>query len=205
MRRWQLPWFLALVLLPTLLMGALPAQDDISEAGPLTGQLLIAAPEMQDPRFFHAVILIVRQGKEGAFGLVINRPVEERPIAELLQGMGQTDTDAQGKIRIYAGGPVEPSVGFVLHSAEYHRAATMAIDGRLAMTRSPDILHDISHGAGPAKTILAFGYAGWGPGQLEAELAEHDWFTAPEEPKLVFDDDRATLWTEALARRTREL
>jgi len=189
MRRWRLPRLLALALLPVLLTGALP----------------IAAPEMQDPRFFHAVILIVRQGKEGAFGLVINRPVEERPIAEILQQMGQTDADAQGQIRIYAGGPVEPSVGFVLHSAEYHRAQTMAIDGRLAMTRSPDILHDISHGAGPAKTILAFGYAGWGPGQLEAELAEHDWFTAPEEPKLVFDDDRATLWTEALARRTREL
>jgi putative transcriptional regulator len=205
MRRGRLPRLLALALLPALLTGALPAQDDITEAGPLTGQLLIAAPEMQDPRFFHAVILIVRQGKEGAFGLVINRPVEERPIAEILQQMGQTDADAQGQIRIYAGGPVEPSVGFVLHSAEYHRAQTMAIDGRLAMTRSPDILHDISHGAGPAKTILAFGYAGWGPGQLEAELAEHDWFTAPEEPKLVFDDDRATLWTEALARRTREL
>ena len=205
MRRRQLPRLLALALLPALLMGAFPAQNDATDAGPLTGQLLIAAPEMRDPRFFHTVILIVRQGKEGAFGVVINRPVEDRPIAALLKGMGQPDADAQGKIRIYAGGPVEPSVGFVLHSAEYHRAETMAIDGRVAMTRSPDILRDIGHRAGPAKKILAFGYAGWGPGQLEAELAEHDWFTAPDEPKLVFDDDRATLWSEALARRTREL
>ena len=205
MRRRQLPRLLALALLPALLMGALPAQDDATDAGALTGQLLVAAPEMRDPRFVHTVILIVRQGKEGAFGLVINRPLGDRSLAELLQAMGQSDADAQGKIRIFAGGPVEPSVGFVLHSAEYHRAETMAIDGRVAMTRSPDILHDISHGAGPAKTILAFGYAGWGPGQLEAELAQHDWFTAPEEPKLVFDDDRTTLWSEALARRTREL
>jgi len=201
----QLPRLLALALLPALLMGAIPTQDDASEPGPLTGQLLIAAPEMRDPRFVHAVIVIVRQGKEGAFGIVINRPVEDRPVAALLKEMGQADVDAQGQIRIFAGGPVEPSVGFVLHSAEYRRRETMAIDGRLAMTRNPDILHDIGHGAGPAKKLLAFGYAGWGPGQLEAELAEHDWFTAPEEPKLVFDDDRATLWTEALARRTREL
>ncbi len=196
---------LAATLLPAVVMGAVPKSGDMPEPGTLAGQLLIAAPEMRDPRFFHAVILMVRQGKDGAFGLVINRPVEEKPIAELLEAMGQKDADAQGRILIFAGGPVEPDVGFVLHTADYHGAATMGIDGHVALTRSPEILHDIGHGKGPGKKLLAFGYAGWGPGQLEAEIAEHDWFTALEDPKLVFDDARATLWTEALARRSREL
>jgi putative transcriptional regulator len=205
MRRKRFGWLFAAALLPAALTGALPGAGDVPEQGSLTGQLLVATPEMRDPRFSHTVILMVRHGKEGAFGIIINRPIEERPIAALLDAMGQKDAKAQGKIRIFAGGPVEPSVGFVLHSTDYRRTETMAIDGRLAMTRSPEILHDIGHSAGPAKTLLAFGYAGWGPGQLEAELADHDWFTAPEDPKLVFDDDRDKLWTEAMARRTREL
>jgi putative transcriptional regulator len=206
MRLARLARLFAILLLPAALIAALPGGDDSApEPGTLTGQLLIATPAMRDPRFFHAVILMVRHGKEGAFGLIINRPVEEKTIASLLEGMGQKDAEAQGTIRVFAGGPVEPSVGFVLHSTEYRRTATMTIDGRVAMTRSPEILHDIGHGKGPAKALLGFGYAGWGPGQLEAELAEHDWFTAPEDPKLVFDDERSTLWTEAMARRTREL
>jgi putative transcriptional regulator len=205
MRRMRLAGLVALALLPAALTGALPGADEPQDDDALTGQLLVAAPEMRDPRFAHAVILLVRHGKGGAFGIVINRPIEERPIAALLAEMGQTDKDARGEIRLYAGGPVEPSVGFVLHSADYHRRETMAIDGRVALTRSPEILHDIGHGAGPAKELLAFGYAGWAPGQLEAEMAEHAWFTAPEDPKLVFDDNRDGLWTEALARRTREL
>ena len=203
--RLRLARLLALVLLPLALTGALPGSESAPEPDSLTGQLLIATPEMRDPRFFHAVILMVRHGKDGSFGLVINRPVEERSLASLLEEMGQKDAEAHGNIRVFAGGPVEPSTGFVLHTADYHRAETMAIDGRIALTRSREILHDMAHGSGPAKALLAFGYAGWAPGQLEDELAHHDWFTAPEDPKLVFDDERSTLWTEALSRRTREL
>ena len=92
-----------------------------------------------------------------------------------------------------------------MHSAEYRREETLAVDGRVAMTASRQILRDIGHNRGPEKTLFALGYAGWGPGQLENELARHDWFTAPEEPKLIFDDDRAGLWEDAMARRTREL
>ena len=108
-------------------------------------------------------------------------------------------------MRVFYGGPVQPDLGFILHSAEYRRQETIDIDGRVAMTASRQILRDIGHHRGPQKTLFALGYAGWGPGQLEGEMARHDWFTTPEEPKLIFDDDRDGLWDDAMARRTREL
>jgi putative transcriptional regulator len=171
----------------------------------LTGQFLIAAPGMGDPRFYHAVILVVRHDKEGALGIVVNRPVETEPLRRLLEDLGQSGSGASGKVEIFAGGPVQPEVGFVLHSAEYKRTGTLAIDGKVAMSSSPAVLRDIASGKGPKKYILAFGYAGWGPGQLEAELDEQAWFTAPDDPTLLFDADRATLWQTALARRSRAL
>lgn len=176
-----------------------------SDTGSLAGQLLIAAPTIGDPRFAHTVILMVRHDKEGAFGIVINRPVGERSIAELLEASGEDAKDISGNIRIFAGGPVQPDLGFVVHSTEYRRDGTIDVDGHVAMTGSREILRDIGQHKGPEKSLFALGYAGWGPGQLESEIARHDWFTAPEEPKLVFDDDRGNLWEEAMARRTREL
>jgi putative transcriptional regulator len=107
-----------------------------------------------------------------------------------------------GEARVFAGGPVEPHVGFIVHSADCHRAGTIDIDGRVAVTTNIEILRDIGHNEGPVKSLIAFGYAGWGPGQLEGELALGGWFTVPEDPKLVFDSDRDKLWTEAMARRT---
>src|SRR5690349_2060107 len=186
-----------------IILGAAPPEH--SDTTSLAGQLLIAAPTIGDPRFAHTVILMVRHDKEGALGIVINRPLGERPIAALLEATGDKDADVAGSLSVFAGGPVQPELGFVVHSAEYRRAETLDVDGRVAMTASRQILRDIGHKEGPQKTLFAFGYAGWGPGQLEGELARHDWFTAPEEPKLVFDDDRAKLWEEAMARRTREL
>ncbi|MGH7036458.1 MAG: YqgE/AlgH family protein [Stellaceae bacterium] len=171
----------------------------------LTGQFLIAAPSMGDPRFYHAVIFVVRHDKEGALGIVVNRPVESEPLRRLLEDLGEPGSGASGKVQIFAGGPVQPKVGFVLHSAEYRRAGTLAIDGKVAMSSSPAVLRDIASGRGPRKYILAFGYAGWGPGQLEAELGEQAWFTAPDDPTLLFDADRATLWQAALERRSRAL
>jgi putative transcriptional regulator len=148
---------------------------------------------------------MIRDDNDGAFGIVINRPVGERPIAELLDAAGDKDSKIEGTVRVFAGGPVQPELGFVIHSPDYHRAETVDVDGRVAMTASRQILRDIGEHQGPEKSLFALGYAGWGPGQLEGELARHDWFTAPEEPKIVFDDDRANLWEEAMARRTREL
>ncbi len=186
-----------------IVLGTAPPEH--SDTTSLAGQLLIAAPRIGDPRFAHTVILMVRHDKEGAFGIVINRPVGERSIAALLEATGHDDPAVAGIVRVFAGGPVQPELGFVVHSAEYQRAETVDVDGRVAMTASRQVLLDIGHSQGPAKSLFALGYAGWGPGQLEGELAQHNWFTAPEEPKLVFDDDRDSLWEDAMARRTREL
>ena len=171
----------------------------------LAGQLLIAAPGIGDPRFAHSVILVIRHDETGAFGIVVNRPVGERSINSLLEATGDSDPDAIGSVQVFAGGPVQPERGFVVHSTEYHREETIDVDGRVAMTSSRQILRDMGHNQGPEKSLCAFGYAGWGPAQLEAEIARHDWFTTPEEPKLIFDDDRDNLWEDAMAHRTREL
>jgi putative transcriptional regulator len=182
-----------------------PAADDAPDIASLTGQLLIASPDIGDPRFAHTVILMVKHDKDGALGITINRPVGEQSIASLLEAAGEDVSGIEGTLRVFAGGPVQPELGFIVHSAEYRRDETIAVDGRVAMTASRQILRDIGHKRGPEKSLFALGYAGWGPGQLEHELARHDWFTTPEEPKLIFDDDRANLWEGAMARRTREL
>jgi putative transcriptional regulator len=196
----------ALAVIPAVMPdAALTQPDDAQQQDFLTGQLLIASPEMGDPRFAHAVILVVRHDRNGAFGLIVNRPVKEEDLARLLDDLGQNSEGVTGKIEIYLGGPVQTQLGFVLHSAEYHRPETVAIDGEVAATSSPDVLRDIAEKRGPQKFIFAFGYAGWGPGQLEGELKRQGWFTAPDDPKLLFDDDRAKLWQDAISRRSRAL
>jgi putative transcriptional regulator len=135
----------------------------------------------------------------------LNRPIGERSIESLLEAAGDHDRDVEGSLQVFAGGPVQPELGFVVHSPDYHRADTMTVGSALAMTADKQILHDIGHHKGPKKALFAFGYAGWAPGQLEGEIAHHDWFTTAGDPKLVFDRDRATLWDDAMARRTREL
>jgi len=192
----------------TLPKAALPTPDQLpQERDRLAGQLLIAAPWMGDPRFVHAVILVLRHDSNGALGLVINHPLGEEPLARLLEILGQKDAGDKDKasVRIFVGGPVQPDAGFVIHSTEYHRARTLDVDHNVAVTSGSDlieILHDIGDNKGPQKSIVAFGYAGWGPGQLDHELSNNVWTTTPEDPALVFDEDRAKLWELAQARRT---
>jgi putative transcriptional regulator len=160
---------------------------------------------MQDPRFRQTVILLLRHTAEGAFGIVVNRPVGDKPLKMLLEIAGDPGGDAEGTIAVMAGGPVEPQRGFVVHSDEYRRAETLVVDGKVAMTATAEILRDIGHGSGPKQRFFAFGYAGWGPGQLEGEMARRDWFTVPEEADLVFGADRDTVWKRALERRGQDL
>ena len=198
-------WFGVLLVSPMLLNASLSKPEGVQPGESLAGQLLVATPDMGDPRFRHTVILIVQHNKNGALGIVLNRPLDELPVAKLLDALGIDSKGSQGSVRVFAGGPVQPEVGFIVHSADYHRSDTVDIDGRVAMTTNPEVLRDIGPHTGPRQSLVAFGYAGWGPGQLDGELARHNWFTTPEEPKLVFDDDRETLWEDAMARRTREL
>jgi putative transcriptional regulator len=171
----------------------------------LAGQLLIASPDMGDPRFERTVILMVRHNSDGAFGIVINRPVGERPLAGLLEILGEKDANVPGQVRIFYGGPVQPGLGFVIHSTDYREAETTDIDGRVAMTSSRALLRAIGNDTGPKKSLVAFGYAGWAPGQLEGEIARRGWVTAPADLTLVFDEDRAKVWDAAYSRRTRDL
>ena len=158
---------------------------------------------MGDPRFERTVILIVEHSPGGAMGLVINKPIGEQPLASVLEALGQKDGDVTGSVRVFSGGPVQPEVGFVVHSPDYRRPETVAITDHLSITSSIAILHDIGDKRGPAKVLVAFGYAGWGPDQLEHEIEEHAWGTAVADPTLVFDEDRDNVWDVAWKRRTR--
>ncbi len=182
--------------------AALAKPEDMRSGTSLAGQLLVAEPEMGDPRFAKTVILMVQHDQKGALGIVINRPVDEVPVVKLLSALGIDSKDSDGRVRLFAGGPVQPEVGFIVHTAEYRRAGTIDIDGRVAMTTDPQMLRDIGHHEGPKQSLVAFGYAGWGPGQLEGELLLHGWFSIPEDPTLVFDFDRDKLWDETMKRRT---
>jgi len=192
--------FVALAATIAPAIPVLPAESDS-----LAGQLLVASPEIGDPRFAETVILVLRHKLSGAIGIVINRPIEERTFASLLQAIGDEPSDVEGRALLFAGGPVEPEIGFVLHSIDYRRDNTLEVAARIAVTTSREIIRDIAHKKGPAKALIAFGYAGWGPGQLDGEMAQNAWFIAPADPALVFDDERAALWQEAMARRRRPL
>ncbi len=200
--RWLLPAAGLLLALP--LMGATTGDSGVTGSS-LRGQLLVAAPEMEDPRFAQAVILVVQHDQAGAVGLIINKPAGEISFAQLLAAVGQQGAPQAGKVAVFAGGPVELSAGFVVHSLDYRRPETEDIDGHIALTTSAAVLRDIAEGKGPRKSLIAFGYAGWGPGQLESELMRHDWFTLPEEPALIFDIERGRVWKEAMARRSQAL
>ncbi len=200
----------AILGLTALWLGDAPeAAAQAPPTASLTGQLLVASPTMGDPRFARTVILMVRHDKHGALGIVVNRPVGERPLAALLEMLGEKDTAATGQVtsqvRIFAGGPVQPDIGFVVHSTDYQRSTTVDVNARVAMTSSREILRDIGTDKGPQKSLIAFGYAGWAPGQLEGELARRDWVVAPGESKLIFDEDRDKVWDAAYAQRTLDL
>ena len=192
---------IAAILLPaSLLHATLPTEPDVAGPTSLAGQLLVASPDLRQAEFDHAVILLAQHSQGGALGIVINRPGAMHSIAELLSALHADASGVTGSVRVFSGGPVDPKAGLILHSAEYNRPDTIDIDGRVAMSVAPGALRDIGLGKGPKKSLVVFGYAGWAPSQLESELAHGVWVTVPEDLSLVFDDDRASLWTDAMAR-----
>jgi putative transcriptional regulator len=195
---------IGLLALPATLFGAAPT-DPPRERASLKGQLLIASPAMGDPRFQNTVLVMVRHDASGAMGIVINRPLGERPLSEVLQAFGENAEGVTAKAPIYLGGPVQVELGTVLHSTDYRRSGTLDIDGRVALTASIEIFRDIAAGLGPKQSLIAFGYAGWGPGQLEGEIALTAWFTAPLDLHLVFEEARDKVWERAMEHRTRDL
>jgi putative transcriptional regulator len=168
----------------------------------LAGQLLVAKDELRDPRFFHSVIYIVHHDAGGAMGLIVNRPIGETALPALLEQAGLESTGVKGKIRVHFGGPVEPGQGFFLHTADYTIEGTEVVADGLAVTARPEILRAIGAGTGPRRSLFALGYAGWAPGQLEAEIKAGAWEIVPADEALVFDEHAETKWERAMARRT---
>jgi len=193
--------FGALLMSPPLASVALSKPQDLKPGEFIAGQLLVATPEMGDPRFSRTVILMVQHNVKGAMGIVINRPIEDVPVSKLLDALGLDSKGSDGTVTLFYGGPVEPQIGFVVHSTEYRRAGTIAIDDSVAMSSDPAVLRDIGRHEGPRQNLIALGYAGWGPGQLEGEIAAGAWFTMPSNPQLVFEVERGRLWDEATKRR----
>ncbi len=174
----------------------------------LDGQLLVAMPGMADQRFARTVIYLCAHSADGAMGIVVNKRARKITFKELLAQLNLVEAGAPIKVRrkasevqVLKGGPVDAQRGFVLHSPDYHAdQATLAVDADVSLTATIDILRAIVEGTGPARAILALGYAGWSPGQLEGEIQNNGWLTCPADPDLLFDSDLDAKYARALGK-----
>jgi len=184
----------------------LPRKSDKSARGFLDGQMLIAMPSMGDERFSRSVIYVCAHSTEGAMGIIVNHPapnisfpdllvqLEVIPAAERIQLPNKA-----GAVKVLKGGPVETGRGFVLHSADFFiENSTLPIDEGICLTATLDILKAIAHGKGPVSAILALGYAGWAPGQLENEIQQNGWLHCAPDSELIFGSDIAGKYEKAL-------
>ncbi len=173
--------------------------ETASGATDLTGSVLIAMPGMGDERFEHAVIYLCAHSDEGAMGLILNKPSADVTLEGLFEQLGIDAEPGSGQQPVHFGGPVEMGRGFVLHSADYRsELTTLQVDDAIFMTGTLDVLEHIARGDGPRDWMAMLGYAGWGPGQLEGELAENAWLVCPASRELVFATPDAGKWSAAL-------
>jgi putative transcriptional regulator len=164
----------------------------------LQDHFLIAMPAMADPNFNETVTYISKHDTDGAFGIVINRPTD-LSLGEMLGQLAIDLADRSLAERpVMHGGPVEPERGFVLHRSEQVFEATLCSGPEIKLTSSPDILAALGRGTGPDPVLVALGYAGWGRGQLEAELGSNTWLTVPANPAIIFETPLEQRWTAAL-------
>ena len=166
----------------------------------LPGHLLVAMPGMPDPRFAKTVIYMCAHNAEGAMGLVINRAMEDISFSDMLEQLGIEFGAEANRISVQFGGPVEQGRGFVLHSPDYTHESTLLVEGGVSLTATVDILKVMAEGEGPDKSLLALGYAGWGPGQLDTEILQNGWLSVEADPDIVFDPDLDAKWQKALAK-----
>jgi putative transcriptional regulator len=191
---------LRVVLTSALLLWS-PAAISAEDSDSLAGQLLVASPEMKDPRFVETVIYMVKHSTEGAFGLVINRPLAKGPIQDLLKGFDAESKGVKGDIVIHYGGPVTPNAGFILHTDDVLLDNSTPVKDGIAVTSDAKLIAAIGHGKGPRQALVIMGYAGWAPGQLEAELKAEAWYVVPADKKLIFGKDPEKKWRQALDKR----
>jgi putative transcriptional regulator len=171
-----------------------------SSRSSLSGQLLVAMPQMSDPRFARTVVYLCAHSAEGAMGLVVNRLIDSLSFGNLLAQLGVEVEGAPADMPVHFGGPVESSRGFVLHTSDYHQDSTLVIDDEIALTATVDVLRAIARGTGPRRRVLALGYAGWAPGQLDAEIQANGWLLVPADLDLVFGDENDAKWERAIAK-----
>ncbi|MGA9410530.1 MAG: YqgE/AlgH family protein [Roseobacter sp.] len=165
----------------------------------LEGKILIAMPSMLDPRFEHSVILLCSHSDKGAMGLIVNKPNRDIKLRDVLDQLEIPGAGDGEDMTVHYGGPVETGRGFVLHTDDYKSSLhTMAVPGGFGMTATLDILEEIAQGSGPKHAILALGYAGWGPEQLENEIGQNAWLTADASPNLLFQVPGPQMWSAAL-------
>ena len=172
----------------------------------LDGQMLVAMPSMSDDRFARAVIYICAHSQDGAMGIIVNHPVQKVSFSEILVQLDVLPADdairlpaAIGAVPVVKGGPVETGRGFVLHSDDYFvDDSTLPIDNGVALTATLDVLRAIAQGSGPRKAVLALGYAGWSPGQLESEIQANGWLNCPADAYLIFDPGMDKKYERAL-------
>ena len=178
-----------------------------ARASYLNGQLLIAMPSMTDKRFARSVIYMCLHSGEGAMGIIINQRAPNVSFTKLLTELGVLDKGAEDTVpadvlsmAVQVGGPVKSELGFVLHSPDYSGgSSTLAIDKDVCLTNTIDILRAMARGNGPDQAILALGYAGWAPGQLESEIQANGWLSCPADADLVFDRDLELKYDRALS------
>jgi len=164
----------------------------------LTGQLLVAMPQMEDQRFARSVVYICAHTDDGAMGLILNKLAEAINFSDLLEQLNLPVATVSDKTRVHFGGPVETGRGFVLHSDDFTQDASLLIENGVALTATVDILSAISKGNGPRNYLLALGYAGWAPGQLDSEIQANGWLIAPADTDILFGSKIENKWSTAL-------
>ncbi|WP_298260083.1 YqgE/AlgH family protein [uncultured Litoreibacter sp.] len=165
----------------------------------LAGKLLIAMPDMGDPRFERSVIFMCSHSAERAMGLIVNKTARDLKFNDLLKQLDIPLAPPEREITVHIGGPVDYGRGFVLHSPDYHSTDnTLDIDGGYGLTATLDILEDISTGDGPEQCLLTMGYAGWGAGQLENEIQRNGWLICDADSDLIFKGANIAKWSGAL-------
>ena len=165
----------------------------------LTNQFLSAMPGLEDPNFFHSVTYICEHNDQGALGLVINRPLDMQ-LGEILQHIKLQHSEPEARqIQVHLGGPVQQDRGFVLHEPLGEWEATLKVTDRIGITSSIDILQAIAKNEGPERSLITLGYAGWGAGQLEQEMAENAWLSGPADPDILFNSPDEERWKAAAA------
>lgn len=169
--------------------------------GDLAGRLLVATPEMQDPRFVQSVIYIVRHDREGTLGLIVNRPLLQAPMEDVAKSFGVDATAAKGEVTVHYGGPVGPRQGFILHSDEVVLESSTRVKDGIAMTAEPSLIAAISAGKGPRQFLFTLGYSGWAAGQLQGEIQNGSWFIIAADREMVFGKQSERKWQRAMDRR----